>query len=105
MKMKRSKNILPDEKTTLRHPSFGIVNLVRTTTRGRTLFGSSILHDTYVTLTISHAQIDRDLSQDWIMEDVSLPHSTIVEVDMSATQFAEMITSFSQGGTPCTITF
>ena len=85
-----------------RHPAFGVISFVRTQSSSRVLFGSSIPHDYFVTLSIDRAVLKRDLSRDSIMPDSG---PSLIEVDMSYTQFAEAITSFGKGeGTPVTIT-
>lgn len=95
---------MPDTKYQT-HESFGVLNFNKVTygmgTGNRPLFGSSILHTHVIQLTISSAQIKRETNNDWIM-----PDKTLIEVDMSLSQFADAITSFSKGeGTPVTIRF
>jgi hypothetical protein len=67
---------------------------------GATLFGSSIFHHTTIRLEIHRATIQRDLNSDWIH-----PESSLIEIEMSPTQFADAITSAGNAsGTPVTIT-
>jgi hypothetical protein len=81
------------------HPTFGIMSFARTQGTGIPLFGSSIIHNNTIRLTISHAELCRGLNRDSIFE-----RNSIVEVDMSPTQFADAITSLNVGsGTPVTI--
>lgn len=81
------------------HPSFGLVRLTRRNSRGVVLFGSSITHNEIIALTISTAKIDRHLSRDWFHA-----KKEVIEIELSATQFAEFITTPNSGsGTPCTI--
>jgi len=81
------------------HPSYGVLNINRSPGGGHTLFGSSIEHHETICLTISHAEKHRDLNSDYFHET-----KEIIEVWMSPTQFADVITSFGQGsGTPVTI--
>lgn len=93
------------------HESFGVirinkghyVSLGEKIENRKPLFGSSILHDSFVSISIQRATLERDLNRDLIFPSNYPP---IVEVQMSATQFADAITSFGKGeGTPCTITF
>lgn len=81
------------------HPTFGVLHIGRGQGGGRPLFGSSILHNTRISLTISHAELNRNLNKDSIFE-----KGLIVECEMSPTQFADAITSLNVGsGTPVTI--
>lgn len=84
------------------HPSYGTIVVSRPTYggKGASLFGSSILHSNVVRIEIGPACLRRDLSTDWIHPD-GIP---FVTVEMSHTQFAEMVASASRGeGTPCTV--
>ena len=84
-----------------RHISYGTINLSSASARNVKLFGSSILHNGLIMLTINTAYIMRDLSNDWIYAD-----RPIIEIEMSYTQFSEAITSFNKSaGVPCTITY
>lgn len=86
--------------TKITHPAFGTVAFNRRYGGGsQTLFGSSIYHDNTIALTIRHADVTRNLNNDWY-------HGTrdIVEVEMSYSQFVEAITNMNSGtGIPCTI--
>ena len=65
----------------------------------RYLFGSSIPHNNVITLTIREGEVDRSLNRDWY-----LGRRKLIEVAMSESQFAELISSFGQGdGVPCTL--
>src|SRR5271157_2643135 len=88
------------EETTQKHASYGMVGINRTSSSGTHLFGSIMNHHSFITLTIKHAAVRRMLSGDWYSAE-SLP---IVEIEMSHSQFAELITSPGMGdGVPCTI--
>lgn len=81
------------------HPSFGLVGISRRNSRGTALFGSSIRHNEIIALTISKADVERKLSHEWY-------HAlgTVIEIEMSGNQFAELITTPNIGsGVPCTI--
>jgi hypothetical protein len=84
------------------HESFGLIRIGRGMISGgggTNLFGSSIEHRSIITLEISTAEIQRTLSQDWVHSNKQL-----IEVDMSPTQFADMVTSLNMGdGVPVTI--
>ena len=88
------------------HPSYGMIQLSRSSIggTGTALFGSSIMHNDVIRLTISNGFMEREDSQDRYYVKTSRKNC-IVEVDMSYTQFAEAITSLNMGdGVPVTIT-
>jgi len=82
------------------HESFGMVSIGRIQ-GGRHLFGSSIeQHGTFFRLSITQASVKHSLSRDWYHGNLK----TLIEIDLSPAQFAEMITSLNMGGgVPCTI--
>ena len=82
------------------HPSFGLVGLSRRTSSGVTpLFGSNIQHQHTITLTIKRAENNRHLNRDWFHG-----REQLIEIELSGSQFSELITSFNMGdGVPCTI--
>lgn len=85
------------------HESFGMAGFSRSSIGGKGvyLFGSSIKHNSTITFRVHHAEVDRHLEQDWFHATDRLP---IVEIEMSQSQFAEMITSMNMGdGVPVTI--
>lgn len=100
----RVKNIDPevtengDGEKTYRHPSFGAIVLTRTSGRNN-LFGSSVEHHSYFTMSIHKAVLVRSLSTEKIHAEKEL-----IEVCLTPIQLAEMM--FQVGcaaGTPCTI--
>lgn len=81
------------------HPSYGMVGLSHVSTTGARLFGSSILHRNYVSLKVMAGQVTRDLNNYRYHA-----KNEMCEVMLSASQFAEMITTPNKGfGVPCTI--
>jgi len=90
------------EKDTVEtHESYGVIGASRITGTVRTLFGSSITHGNSVRLTIKRAEKHRSLSRNWYYG-----RGIVAEVEMSPTQFAEMITSMNIGdGVPCTLRY
>lgn len=82
------------------HPSYGILQISRaTSSKPVNVFGSSIKHTNTIRMQLSKAYVERDLSNDFYMTD-----DHIVEIEMSESQFAEMICSMNMGsGTPVTI--
>ena len=86
---------VPDE-----HPSYCVVGLSRTNSNGgRPFFGASVKPNSYVSLKIKKARIERNLNSDWINGG-----ETLIEVHLTEAQFAEAITSLNMGsGTPATL--
>lgn len=82
------------------HPSFGMVGISRRSSSGANpLFGSNIQHQHTITLTIKQAENNRHLNRDWFHA-----KGQLIEIEMSGSQFSELITSFNMGdGVPCTI--
>lgn len=82
------------------HESYGMLGFDRVTCSGaQPLFGSSIKHRDTIMMTLKTGHMRRNLNEDWYYGD-----KTIVQVEMSATQFADLITSLNQGdGVPVTI--
>lgn len=91
---------IPENKIHIdKHPSFGIVSISKRQSGDRVLFGSSIKHSNIIAIAISKASHRRSISHDWYSAD-----EEIIEIEMSANQFAELITTLNRGeGTPCTI--
>jgi hypothetical protein len=90
-----------DGETEETHESFGKIGFSRCQ-GSRSLFGSHLeKHGTFISMTVRRARRIHGLSHDWIHSDSRLP---IIEVYLSAAQFAEAITSMNMGeGVPCTI--
>ena len=87
--------------TTDKHPAYGTISLSRVSCGppGIALFNSPLYHQNIIKLAISHAEVQRDLSKDWVHS-----NEEIVSVYMSNAQFGRFISSTGQGsGVPCTI--
>lgn len=84
------------------HESYGVLEISRVTcTPPNPLFGSSIKHGNLIVMQIKKADRRREFQKDFIMG-----KDTLVEIQMSASQFADAITSLNIGqGTPVTINF
>lgn len=81
------------------HESYGLVGLSRRNARGSVMFGSSINHQNVIALTIKMAEVKRNLNREWYHG-----KDTLIEIEMSQSQFSECITSPNIGdGVPCTI--
>lgn len=84
------------------HEAFGMITVVETSSSKQdTLFGSDIGHSNCLSISISTAVLDRDLSRDTIHQ-----REQIITIDMSHAQFAQFITSKGSGcGTPVTLRY
>lgn len=82
------------------HESYGMLQLSRVTCQPpQALYGSSIRHGNMISLTISEGEKRRDYQKDYYAS-----RKTLIQVDMSVTQFAEAITCMNVGeGVPVTI--
>lgn len=96
--------MMPDDEFEREHPSYGLVNISRIMgSTGQTrLFGSPLAHHYgMIRLSISSARWIHGLHHDRYHGSLRGEH---IEIEMSAAQFADMITSLNMGaGTPCTI--
>lgn len=87
------------EEQRIDHESFGVIRLSTGHGADKVLFGSSITHRTTITIHIDSASLTRKLHNDYIHGEREL-----IEIEMSATQFADFFTSGGKGsGTPVTI--
>jgi hypothetical protein len=88
-----------EDDITVEHESFGLLSFARTTSNiGKHLFGSSIKHSNTIHLKINACQENRGLNRYWYF-----PRETIINVEMSYSQFAEAIVAMNTTGVPCTI--
>lgn len=84
-----------------KHKSWGMVGFYHNFGSGRELFGSDVTNHNTIRLTVKHAVKHRELGRDWTMGD-----DIICEVELSALQFAELLTNMDMGdGVPCTIKY
>lgn len=93
------------ERTTERHPSYGLVGFSRVSHAGKNkLFSSRMInHPTTILMKVYQAKVDHDLSRDWIYADDHMP---LVELELSPAQFSELLTTMNIGdGVPCTIRY
>jgi hypothetical protein len=83
------------------HPSFGMISFSRIHSGGKgpRLFQSFTDNSTFISCKIKGAEVGHDLGRDWVHG-----NKTMIEVYISASQFAELLTSMNIGdGVPCTI--
>ena len=83
-----------------KHPSYAMIDIGRTTGRCDDLFGTSIEHNSTIRLRIKRADHQRHLNHDWYHS-----YENLIEVEMSALQWAEAITNMNGSGTPCTLRY
>ncbi len=87
-----------EEDKEIEHPSFGMIGLARTS-GGAKLFGSSVDHHNYISLTISRAKLVRGLHHDHYYSKEDL-----IEVALSPNQLSELLMNMNVGeGVPCTL--
>jgi hypothetical protein len=94
-----------DKKATLEHPSFAMIGFQRGTHSSTTrLFGSALKsHYSTIRMTVKRAYWEHDLHEDRYY---TAGQPRLIEVEMSAAQFAEAITAMNVGdGVPCTLRF
>jgi hypothetical protein len=88
------------DETVEKHESYGMVGINRVSSSGTNLFGSIATHQSFITLTVKRASVGRHLANDWYHAE----SRALVEIELSHSQFAELITSPGIGdGVPCTI--
>lgn len=80
------------------HESYGMLSFARFTGGDGTFFGSAIKHHAGVALEISRASVHHDLGQDHYFE-----NQPLIRVEMSESQFAQLLSSMNSGGVPCTV--
>ena len=90
-----------DDEIVEKHPSYATILIHRTHGGGRRrLFGSPITdHQHTIRISISAAERIHNLGYDRYYGEIR----PITQVEMSAAQFAEMITTTNGGGVPCTL--
>ena len=87
------------QETIKKHPSYGMLSFHRVHGAATPLFGSSVQHRDTIRLTLKEGEVKRSLNTDWYFGGKQL-----FEVEMSLSQFAELITSLNMGdGIPVTI--
>lgn len=88
-----------EKEKQMTHETYGTLSVCRSQGGSHVLFGSSIKHNTYMTISLHSAHVSRELSNDFIC-----PDKTLFEIEMSPSQWAEFVSSVGVGGgVPCTI--
>lgn len=81
------------------HPTWASLQISRVSGQA-TLFGSQVQHQHFIELRVCPMKRKHDLGQDWYYAE-PMPY---IEIQMTAAQFAEAITSLNMGsGVPCTL--
>ena len=87
------------EEENIKHESFGQVEFHRTNGTAK-FYGSELQQDHYIVMTVSPSEISRSLTDDRYHPDTK----KLIQVRMSSSQFAELITALNiGGGVPCTV--
>jgi len=85
------------EGVSYNHPSFGMMRVAKVTGNYKG-FGTEIENTGFIEITISGCEVSQNLGTNWYFA-----KDQKVLVRMSPVQYAEMITSPNEQGTPCTI--
>jgi hypothetical protein len=91
-----------NERTVYTHPAFGVIELTHPTGGHQHMFGSDVgaSHDV-IKLTVSTAELHRELSRDWIFG-----NKLLIELEMTHAQFAQFISSSGRSdATPVTLKY
>jgi hypothetical protein len=101
--MEESVTKFSDDEQEFEHESYGMVGFSRITGNPGRLFGSALPNQhVFIKLRLVKGSRRHALGRDWYHGEAH----PIVEVDLSAAQFAEMLTSMNCGsGVPCTIRY
>ena len=87
------------DDATVEHESFGLLSFIRTqSNQNKHLFGSSIKHQNTIHMRVNACKENRGLNRYWYY-----PKETIIDIEMSYSQFAEAIVAMNTTGIPCTI--
>ena len=85
----------------IKDKSFGQIQFSKVVGGSSKFYGSNLTTNSYIQLTISQSEMIRSLT-----DDKYYPRKKVIEVSMTNSQFAELITSLNfGGGVPCTIRY
>jgi hypothetical protein len=92
-----------DDEQVFEHESYGMLQFSRISGHSGRLFGSSLPDQgSFMRMRLVRGKRRHGLGRDWFYGESKV----MVEVDLSANQFAELLTSMNHGsGVPCTIRF
>lgn len=81
------------------HESYGMISISRFTGNGSQFFGSDLIHNGGISITISNAEKATKLSSNWYHSNKEL-----IRIELSSNQYVDAITSgMNTSGVPCTI--
>lgn len=82
------------------HESFGLISLSRVTCsgEGKSLYGSVVQHNSFISLTISTSVRDRNAFSEHHFE-----RNKIIEVCLAPSQLTDLISNMNTPGVPCTL--
>lgn len=97
----RQESFSPGDKFDVKtHPAFGMLRFARINGSSGRLFGSELESGHFIRLTLCPGEEHWHLHEKRYMS----TSKTLVEVDLTASQFAELITTLNSGcGVPCTV--
>lgn len=82
-----------------KHESYGMISISKFTGNHSQYFGSDLVHNGGVSITISKGKKERHLNREWYSDD-----ETLISIELSHNQFVDAITSgMNTNGVPCTI--
>lgn len=84
----------------LSHPAFGMLSMTRISGNGESsnMYGSNLKHDGVIRLEVSQSTMTRSLSRNWYNTG-----KTIVQLEMTTTQLAELLFNQNTSGVPVTL--
>lgn len=89
-----------EEKYTISHPAYGMVQITHPSGGGIKMFGSDLLHNERVCLEFHLAEEERHLSSSWIHD-----RGRVLEVELTHAQWAAMVSSSMGSPTPVTFRY
>ena len=89
------RDTIDDQKT---HPAYGMVRVGRISGGNGKFFGSHIRCNNFIRITVKRGSVSNDLGRNWFFG-----CGELIEIDLTPSQFTEMITTSNGSGVPCTI--
>lgn len=77
--------------------SYGMISASRVNSTGTPLFGSDIMHENFITVSIKEASHELGRSVE------IFPNKEIIRIAMTAVQWADLLCNMNTQGVPCTI--
>jgi hypothetical protein len=89
-----------DNALTYKHPSYGQIRVSHRTGGFGEMYGSEVNNQAAIGIEISNSEVKQHLGDNWYHE-----VGTLVEIQLSPIQYAEMISKPNAEGVPCTIKY